>query len=851
MTHTLEKVLSNKEENRLLPFLWMHSDRRSVLPGLVESIYKSGARAFCVESRPHEHFCEDEWWGDMEVLIAEARKRDMKIWILDDKHFPTGFANGYVAKFDTSLRRKQLIETHLNVAGPMPGCAILTNPGKPEDEELVCALAYKMEEDSEDITGEPVVLTDKVSDGMLLWDVPEGTWRVFFMHKSQRGNKVGIDYTDVLRPEGTDALIKAVYEEHYKHLGQYFGNTIAGFFSDEPSLGNAFVNRFSPLRTWYQCNVGEKGLALPWSDEIIPLMRKELSYDPTPFMGALWYPMNGKEAALRIAYMNAVTGLWLKNFSYRVGDWCRAHNVEYIGHIIEDNNAHGRTGASAGHYFRSLDGQDMGGIDVVLHQLMPGMAHYPHATTCGDCDCETEFFHYVLAKLASSHAHLQPHMKGRAMCETFGAYGWGEGTDLMKWMMDHLLVRGINHFVPHAFSPDYPDPDCPPHFSAEGHNPQFEAFSALMPYVNKVSNLMSEGRHMAGAAVLYHAEAEWSGQKAMLSQVPARVLYENQIDFSIVPIDYIAERARTANGKLLLENGETRDVLIIPGCEYLPENAVTALKKLHEQGLNIVFAEFRPESLEGVGTVLPVKSLPKLKGLHRITLDKPFKLLSALHMQTDEADSIMLVNEDPANTCDTMMTLPVSGEYTRVELQIGSVNREHTEDGRVRMTLKPYESVILVFDRQHAEMTKPYYEGTRSVLKPEFEVSAADSDALTVFKPVTEMREYSPAFGFTALMGARFSGKLRYTAHFSASSTVKALDLGEAGTASEVTLNGVSLGARMCPPHIYNTAGLVKDGENVIEITLSNTLGPRLRDPFTRLMPMPAGGLVGPVELIK
>ena len=39
------------------------------------------------------------------------------------------------------------------------------------------------------------------------------------------------------------------------------------------------------------------------------------------------------------------------------------------------------------------------------------------------------------------------------MCEIFGAYGWMEGTKLMKWLVDHMLVRGINWLVPHAFSP--------------------------------------------------------------------------------------------------------------------------------------------------------------------------------------------------------------------------------------------------------------------------------------------------------------------------------------------------------------------------------------------------------------
>ena len=93
---------------------------------------------------------------------------------------------------------------------------------------------------------------------------------------------------------------------------------------------------------------------------------------------------------------------------------------------------------------------------------------------------EASFYHYVLRKLAASHASIDEKKAGRSMCENFGAYGWQTGTRTMKYLLDELLVRGINHYVPHAFSPKaFPDPDCPPHFYAHGENPQYEAFGDL------------------------------------------------------------------------------------------------------------------------------------------------------------------------------------------------------------------------------------------------------------------------------------------------------------------------------------------------------------------------------------
>ena len=78
-----------------------------------------------------------------------------------------------------------------------------------------------------------------------------------------------------------------------------------------------------------------------------------------------------RTARIRYVYMDAVTKSVQRAFSEQIGNWCRARGVEYIGHMIEDNNGHARTGGSLGHYFRGLAGQDMAGIDDIGGQVMP------------------------------------------------------------------------------------------------------------------------------------------------------------------------------------------------------------------------------------------------------------------------------------------------------------------------------------------------------------------------------------------------------------------------------------------------------------------------------------------------
>jgi len=105
---------------------------------------------------------------------------------------------------------------------------------------------------------------------------------------------------------------------------------------------------------------------LPWSRELETNISRILGVDWKLKLPLLWTEGSEDETAyIRYVYMNEVTNLVCKNFSYQLGNWCREHGVQYIGHIIEDNGQHCRTGSSLGHYFKSLEGQDMAGIDDI------------------------------------------------------------------------------------------------------------------------------------------------------------------------------------------------------------------------------------------------------------------------------------------------------------------------------------------------------------------------------------------------------------------------------------------------------------------------------------------------------
>ena len=836
MNTRLRDVLDNREDNYLLPFYWQHGDHYDRIPGQIAAIAASGARAFCVESRPHKDFCGEGWWRDMDLILAEAERRDMKVWVLDDNHFPTGNANGLVASRYPDLRKWLLVERHVDVMGPMADATILMDAPNP-DSILLGVFACRRTGEGENIAPEPVELTVLARPPFLQWDIPAGCHRIFFLYKSRKGTLPGQQgYIDLLNPASVRVLVEAVYEPHYQHYARHFGKTLAGFFSDEPSFGNCWVGPHTDDFGMYNRRVGMPGLALPWHDALLD----RIGAGRFP---ALWYDMGASTPAVRHAYMDTVTALYRDCFTRQLGDWCRARGVEYIGHIIEDMNAHARLGHGGGHFFRALDGQDMGGMDVVLHQVMPGFADYIHTASCSGGMVDPEFFQYVVPKLAASHSHIDKRMRGRAMCEEFGAFGWAEGAPFMKWLTDFLLVRGINHFVPHAFSPAYPDPDCPPHFGAEGHDPQFDGFAALMTYTNKVSHLLCGARHCPDAAILYHADAEWMNREGgcMLTQKPAKVLYDAHLDYDILPADFFTADA-------YLDSAETYPCLVVPFAELLPDDLLAALERADRHGIRVLFVDARPRGCPSFGTVVPLAELPAVVP-GRLRFAGDCRLLRHYCAERDGATVVMFFNESVTADAQATVALPCSGDYVSLDLLNGVRTKSSTADGSISLVLQPYQSVIVVFgDLGGIELPQPVAWREAGAVAPEFEISLAHSEDLADFRPY---RTTGALFNVAGAEGIPdFAGIVRYRATLRLDGRRPvALDLGSVGQTARLFLNGTDLGIRICPPYRFDLSAAAREGDNELVIEVANTLAGKVRDRFSQFIQIPPSGLLGPLTL--
>lgn len=830
---TVKELLSGKVENHMLPFFWQHGEDEQTLRKYMRVIRDANCGAVCVESRPHPDFCGEKWWADLDVILDEARKLDMKVWILDDSHFPTGFANGAVKKAPDALKRRSV---YCHTVRLKPGQVrysfnfgklVKKIPSTPMGYLMTVLVGDRKETYTDDriisisarIPGSifPVETQWQLRDKKLEVQLPAGAEKLYVTFTTRNAG-IHRSYINMMDAESCRIQIDAVYEPHYAHYKEYFGNTIAGFFSDEPELGNAvyFKN---------DVTVGSD-FDYPWSRELETALISRWGNDWGAYLPLLWDndADENVRSRIRYEYMDTVTRLVERCFSKQIGQWCEERGVQYIGHMIEDGNNHARLGASLGHYFRGLSGQHMAGIDDIGGQVLPQKEDAPAEginKLLGGRD--GEFFHYLLGNLAASAAAIDPIKQGNSMCEIFGNYGWSEGPRLEKYLADHFMVQGINYYVPHAFSAkEYPDSDCPPHFYAHGHNPQYRHFGKLMAYMNRICALITGGKPVVNTAVLYHGDCEWAGE-AMLSQKVTRLLMENQIGCHVIPADVFDERERYKTEFVdgFYVNGNRYDVLIIPAADNIPKPLLEALPELEAAGCKVIFADKLPNHVSG-GTVLPLKEV--LTAVYRDMEITPVnRRIRAFHYRGGE-EIYYLVNEDDK---PYQGKLTISGvrdiyEYDAWENKVYAPNYfSNSYQTEIQVCLRPGESMIIVAGSCNPIDRKACPAGRRTALKGMWKrsvCSAVDYPNFSNSKSVSKLEDYG-------IEAKHFSGFIAYETEFAKPAAERIiLEITDAGEDVEVFVNGESAGIQVLPPFWFDITNLLQEGKNTLRIEVATTL---------------------------
>ncbi len=513
-------------------------------------------------------YLSDEFFDVISYIVETANSLGMKVVLYDEGMYPSGSACGQVVK---------------------------ANP---------------------ELAARGIIISDNADDGEVVANLSDGR---FIVYKKTEGTLRGIHYgeddwdegapkvADILNEDAVELFIKLTHDEYYKHLSKYFGNTIIGIFTDEPTcVGRGNGWKFKP---WYRGALSDLTERGGKPEELAALFDNET---------------NKTTAIHKKLISEKINNTYYK----RLYDWCEEHNIALMGHPSKSDDIDEER-------FFHIPGQDL-----VLRRVGP--------ETGGTTGMDS-----VMAKCSADAARYMG--RRRNSNEAFGVcvrdeIPWYMTAADIKWYTDWLGVRGVNMFIPHAFFYSVRDkrseerpPDVGP------NNIWWEHYKKFSGYMSSISYIMTDSKNFADVAVLCNSGA--------MKEEAVKEFFENQVEFNYVPYSFL-DKCEVEDGKL----------------------------KVGDYTYSYVLGD----------TDLPVKTIKSVSDVEKrdFSLSKNEKDLRLTHLRKAGVEMIFAVNEGESEI-STELTHSISRQA--IEVDLWNQTAYKTENSKIKLSLKPRESVLYVF----------------------------------------------------------------------------------------------------------------------------------------------------------
>ena len=692
-----------------------------------------------------------------------------------------------------------------------------------------------------------VDLSGKIKDGKLSWVVPEGEWTVLVSYMESTGvpNSPAV-------PEGTGLEVDKMSKTHLaSHYDAFVGELLRRIPPQDRKTWKVVVE-----------DSYETG-SLNWTDDMAEVFRATYGYDPIPFLPVLQgIVVSNQDQSDRF--------LW--DLRRLVADRVA---YDYVGGLRELSNRDGMETwlECYGHW--GFPGEFL----LYGSQSDQIAGEFWSEGSLGDIE----------NRAASSCGHI--YGKNRIWAESCTAGGplFNRYPRLMKQRVDRFFCEGINASLLHLYiqQPDDRVPGRAAWFGNEfnRNNSWFDGMGPFVEYLRRCNFLLQQGRYVADVAYFI-------GEDAPKMTGVCDPELPKGYSFDYINADVLKNHARVKDGRLVLDSGMEYRVLVLPKQETMRPEMLGSIAKLVHDGLTVLGpAPQRSPSLQEYGKAdAMVKELARelwesdlpyyKKGRvypDGTSLDQVFQDLGTVpDFRYEGEGDLLFIHRTLGRDGDVYFVSNQEDEPVQVrpsfrDAETGSAELWDPLTGAVKgwdgktLSLEPLQSVFVVF-RKDAVSVEETASQTLPLEGP-WTVSFAASAGQAGFERSFDRLEDWTLQDDPAVKYYSGSATYRHNVVLPENEGGVTLDLGDVMVLATVKVNGKEAGGVWTWPYRLDISGLVKAGDNTLEVTVYNNWRNRLirdaalpencrstwsnmDDVYDASDDLQASGLLGPVQLI-
>jgi len=420
-------------------------------------------------------FLSEKWWQTWNWFSEELGKRNMGLGLDDYVIGDKGTGN-----WATKVAEHPLMQNYqgrLKVYQPFPIDNNTINQIKVPSTVLT-VIACQKKGKTYDVESS-INLLPLAKEGKISWKAPAvGNWEIII---------ISTENSYMLHPDHGKLLVNEYYQKFESRLSLKGKKGMNFFFQDELIVD---INNHT------------------WSEDFIRVFKEKKEYDILPLLSALYFDIGDITPKVRLDYYDVMIELAEKRYFKPVFEWHWQRGM-LMGC---DNEGRGSKPLNYGDYFRATRWFGAPGNDAPSSGLS-----------------------FINTKVSSSIANL--YKRPRVWLEAYHSMGWDAEPSSIHFSTNKHFQFGGNllclhglYYTTHGSWWEWAPPDF--HFRM----PYWPHFKSWMKYAERLSYLLSQGKHVCNVAIMYPVaplQAKTGGRTKVAFNV-AEKLYNHGIDFDFM-----------------------------------------------------------------------------------------------------------------------------------------------------------------------------------------------------------------------------------------------------------------------------------------------------------------------------